>query len=334
MKLEEVMKIKEMLSEAFFKEINPSENPEELDNYYTASEIARRIDIRLDNKTMNEAMVSLGYKTFVEKAGVPTNPDNSAFVMKMFEDDEKNEKNYYIQVLWKKEELANINKLIMENPHFDEHKAKLVIENKKTVKTKLEEFTGLYDYVVLSVKKTGFSLNKDFVVYISYSICKKETGIVSSGYILLDDDIDEAKTERYLDENEFTGMAPYDYIGISVPTMDDCQYRDLFLPRVEALRSLYPIVKGKNVIFYNKSDENFIKRLFENEGIAYEHTYENIINGESHSFKDLIDWLEPKESFKLKDVFTRYKIMKNKSLGFQQDATMLNEVIIKVLNSY
>lgn len=102
MLLEDANKIIEMLKENEFNVIDLSENAESLDDYYTASEFARRIDIRLPIEIMSEALKSLGYKIYFEKVGLPSNPENSAVVLKYSEDDITGVKDYYIQCLWKK----------------------------------------------------------------------------------------------------------------------------------------------------------------------------------------------------------------------------------------
>lgn len=333
MLLEDANKIIEMLKENEFNVIDLSENAESLDDYYTASEFARRIDIRLPIEIMSEALKSLGYKIYFEKVGLPSNPENSAVVLKYSEDDITGVKDYYIQCLWKKEELENINHKIMTNEYFEQQKQPLIQKNKETISDILNSFKNMEDYVVLSLKKTGFNLKHDFIIYIAYTIFNKEKGLISSGYFLIDDDIDDIKIKRYLNKSETTGMSPFDYLKLQLPPMDDCNFRELFLSRLNVLRRLYSLTKRKNVVFYSDLDEKFLNKLFEKEELPREFIFSTIKN-RSFYFKDLIDWLEPKESYKLKDVYSRYQVNKKSNEGFQQDAIMLNELIYKVLKKY
>jgi hypothetical protein len=334
MTFDEATNIVNLLKEADFNVLNLSENPEEMEMYYTATEMARRIDVRLDSETMSKALLELGYKAYQDKVGLPTNPENSAIALKFSEDDTTGIKDYYIQCLWSKEELFTINKAIMGNYHFHEKKEELREKNKKTVSDLLNSFLEMEQYIVINVKKTGFNLKYDFILYLSYAIYNKSTnGIVSSGYLLIDDDLDDDKTERYTTKNEITDMSPFDYIKLQLPTMDDCNFRHLFLPRIDALRKIYSLTKGKNIVFYNDQEEKFINKLFDKEDLNEEYKFSYIKN-RTYFFKDLIDWLEPKESFKIRDVYRRYQINTNKGEGFQKDALMLNEAIFKVLNKY
>lgn len=334
MELEDIKKVIDMLKEADFNIVDMSENPDDIEMYYTASEIARRLDVRLDNETINKAMCELGYKTFYEKIGLPTNPENSSVTLKSFENEDTGEKDYYLQCLWDKSLLEDINGKIMNNSYFESKKIEIEAENNAKRNELLSDFQSLDEYVVMSVKKTGFNLKKDFIIYISYVIfSKSDKKILSSGYIFVDDDIDDEKINRYTEKNELTDMSPFDYIKIPLPTMDDSNFDSLFLDRLEALRHIYKISNKRNIIFYSEQEERFINKLFEKEDIPEDHLFKNV-KKRSFYFKDIVDWIESKESFKLRDIYNRYQIVENKGEGFKKDAMMLNYAIIKFLDKY
>lgn len=335
MKLEDSKKILEMLKEADFNILDLSEGFDELENYFTASEMARRLDVRLDSETMTKALTELGYKTYYEKVGLPSNPENSAVVLKYMEDELTGEKDYYIQCLWDRSVLPVINDKIMGNTYFEEQKKEIEKNNNIKRLELLNSFKDLNTYLVMSVKKTGFNLKKDFIIYISYLLFdKKENKIIGSNYILVDDDIDDEKINRYTFKNEVTDMSPFDYIKLPLPSMDDFNSHGNFKSRLDALREIYKISKGRNIIFANMQEELFINELFnKEEDISDEHSFSSI-KSRSFYFQELMDWLESKESFKMKDIYGRYGINSNKGDGFKRESMMLNDAIIKVLGKY
>jgi hypothetical protein len=334
-KLEESKKILEMLKEADFNILDLSECMDELDNYFTASEMARRLDVRLDIETMTKALTELGYKTYYEKIGLPSNPENSAVVLKYIEDEKTGEKDYYIQCLWDKEVLPAINEKIMNNVYFEPQKQEIESNNNIKREELLSNFNKLDTYLVMSVKKTGFNLKKDFIIYISYILFdKKENTIVNSGYILVDDEIDEEKIERYTSKNEITDMSPFDYISLPLPSMDDFNPHGEFKSRLDSLREIYKVSKGKDIIFANIQEELFINELFNKEEDISDEFRFSSIKGRTFYFQELVDWLESKESFKIKDIYKRYGVLSNKGDGFKRESMMLNEAIIKFLKRH
>ena len=61
MTLEEVNKLRELLLEHDFRELKPSEDYEVIsEEYLTAKQIARQLDVKLDQQTMNEALSTFG----------------------------------------------------------------------------------------------------------------------------------------------------------------------------------------------------------------------------------------------------------------------------------
>lgn len=321
----------EVLKENNFKELNYNENPEDFEHYLTAAEIAKKIDIRLTSEIINEALLSLGYKTFHNKIGLPANPDNSAFCMKMFEDEETLEKKYYIQCLWHESEVKNINEQIMSNEQFNEKKNDLINDNNKKINSILRAFKSIDDYITVSVKKTGFNPKQDFVIFISYSIYEKSNGLVNSGYIFIDDDLDDIKIDRYLKKNEISDMSPYDFIKIDLPLMDSYSNNLNFIDRKNSLRFLYKIFKDRNVIFYDQNEEVFIREMFKKENIPDYHNHRSSAK-KILFFKDYIDWIEPKESMKLKKVYKRHDISIVSNSGFAREALMLNHLVDKLTN--
>ena len=222
----------------------------------------------------------------------------------------------------------------MNNSYFEPKKIEIEAENNAKRDELLNDFRSLDEYVVMSVKKTGFNVKKDFIIYVSYVIySKSQNSILSSGYIFVDDDIDDEKIDRYTEKNELTDMSPFDYIKIPLPTMDDSNFDSLFLDRLEALRQIYKIAQKRNIVFYSEQEERFINALFEKEDIPEEYLFRNV-KRRSFYFKELVDWIESKESFKLRDIYTRYKIVENKGEGFKKDSMMLNYALIKFLDKY
>ena len=136
MTLEEAQKVADLLKENNFKEISLAENPEELENYLPAGEIARKLVVRLDGEAISKVLTELGYKTFVEKVGVPTNPENSAFTLKSTEDEETGVKKFYIQPLWHFTVIDQINEVIKQSAQFQPVKEEYEEKNKQTIEEK------------------------------------------------------------------------------------------------------------------------------------------------------------------------------------------------------
>lgn len=328
MTLEEVTAIRDLLLEHDFKELKPAEDMEIIsENYLATKEIARKLDVKLDTKTTNEALTAFGYKQYMEGTSVPTNPENSAFIIKAIENEDTGEKDYYIQNVWEKAVVEELNEYMNSNEEFKKQKQNVIKRNKKVKNEKLKYFSRDNSFVALSLKKTGFSLKKDFIISIGFAIVTNNK-IIKTGEILIDDDIDKKKEERYTKVDEIYEKSAFDYLKIKVPTMEDCTYKDKFIKRRDALKLIYKLVKNKDVIWHN-ADMNapFLQKLFEKEGnIPSRHCYYEIINEEG-CIREAFEWLEPKESDKLFDLANRHGIQRREK-GALADALLVANIAL------
>ena len=171
MTLEEVTAIRDLLVENNFKELKPAEDMELIsENYLTTKEIARKLNVKLDTKTTNEALTAFGYKQYLEGTSVPTNPENSAFMIKAIENEDTGEKDYYIQNVWENSIVEELNECMEQNEEFKKQKEEVIKRNKKIKNEKLRFFSRDSSFVALSIKKTGFSLKKDFIISLGFAI--------------------------------------------------------------------------------------------------------------------------------------------------------------------
>lgn len=324
--LDEVKQIANLLKENNFKEISFNETPDELDNYLSATEIARRLKYRLQSDEISQLLIDLGYKTFIEKVGVPTNPENGAFSIKFITDDETLERKYYIQSLWTTDVVNEINSIIDSDKNFLDKVPSIQERNKKVKELEINNFKSLGDFVSVVVKKTGFNEDKDFVIYLSLAVFK--SGQMVSNYVLpVNDGLDDEKIFYYYDKEPITGMSPFDYIKVDINSNNDSQ---ILLNRKDVLRSLYKILKGMDVVYYNIEESRFIKKMFESENIPKEHSYENII-GKEYNLKGVIDWLDEKQSLRIKDVYYRYQIpYDNSENKYLQESKRLGFLVEKI----
>lgn len=330
MNWKEISEVRDILREANFREILLAEAPQDIENYLTASEIARKLNTRLDSDEINQLLLELGYKNFINKIGVPNNPDNSAFAVKSIIDEDTQAKKYYIQALWHYNVVNEINEIMEKSEHFQ----KIKPEKEKNIFEKIEDinkkFERIDDYVAITVKKTGFNLQKDFVVYVSYTIIKNNN-LLENNVLFINDNIDQEKTEYYLQKDELTDAAPFDYIKIDLPTMSS---KFNFINRRDALRIIYKAILGQKVVFFDKEESRFIKKMFDDEGIPIESSYEKIIQ-EDFALKEIIDWNEPKQSLKLKKIYDRYNIepagTENK---YAYESKRLAKLTYRVLSKY
>ena len=326
MNLNDVLKIKEMLKDNNFKELDFNENPEDFENYYPSSEIARRLDYRLLGEEMSQVLSDLGYKTFVEKTGVPSNPENSAFAVKFITDDETLERKYYIQPLWDNSVIEQINETMEKNPEFLEKIPSIVERNKKEMKEKIKKFKIVGDFVSVVVKKTGFNEEKDFVIYVS--LAKYVNGELTDNLVLpLNDGIDDEKLTYYYEQEPLTEMAPFNYIRVNIKELME---NGVLLDRKEALRRIFKIINGQNLVYFNIEESRFLKKMFKDENIPEQYSYENIILGD-YDVKSVIDWIDQKKSLKIRDVYKRYDIPYDVNDDkFLQESKRLGMLIKKV----
>lgn len=326
MTLEEVTAIRDLLIENDFKELKPAEDMELIsENYLTTKEIARKLNVKLDTKTTNEALTAFGYKQYLEGTSVPTNPENSAFMIKAIENEDTGEKDYYIQNVWENSIVEELNECMEQNEEFKKQKEEVIKRNKKIKNEKLRFFSRDSSFVALSIKKTGFSLKKDFIISLGFAIVTNNK-IIKTGEILIDDDIDIEKEERYLKVDEIYEKSPFNFLKIKLPTMDDCTYKEKFIKRRDALKLIYKLIKNKDVIWHN-ADGNapFLQKLFEKEGdIPSRHCYYEIINEEG-CIREAFEWLEPKESDKLFDLANRHGIQRREK-GALADALLIANI--------
>ena len=328
MTLEEVTAIRDLLLEHDFKELKPAEDMEIIsENYLSTKEIARKLDVKLDTKTTNEALTAFGYKQYMEGTSVPTNPENSAFMIKAIENEDTGEKDFYIQNVWEKSIVEELNEYMNANAEFKKQKEDVIKRNKKIKNEKLKYFSRDSSFVALSLKKTGFSLKKDFIISIGFAIVTNNK-IIKTGEILIDDDIDKKKEERYTKVDEIYEKSAFDYLKIKIPTMEECTYKEKFIKRRDALKLIYKLIKNKDVIWHN-ADMNapFLQKLFEKEGnIPSRHCYYEIINEEG-CIREAFEWLEPKESDKLFDLANRHGIQRREK-GALADALLVANIAL------
>jgi hypothetical protein len=332
MTLEEVTAIRDLLLENDFKELKPSEDMEIIsENYLTTKEIARKLDVKLDAKTTSEALTAFGYKQYMEGTSVPTNPENSAFMIKAIENEDTEEKEYYIQNIWLKEIIEELNECMNQSEEFKKQKQDVIKRNKKIKNEKLRYFSRNSGFVAISLKKTGFSLKKDFIVSIGFAIVENNK-IIKTGEILIDDEIDEEKVDRYLKIDEIYEKSPYNFLKIKLPTMEDCTYKDKFIKRRDALKLVYKLIKNKDVIWHNADmHAPFLQKLFEKEGnIPSRHCYYEIINEEG-CIREAFEWLEPKESDKLFNLANRHGIQRREK-GALADALLIANISLYLRN--
>lgn len=333
MKLDEAQKIADLLKENNFKEVSMAENPEELENYLPAGEIARKLIVRLDGEAISKVLTELGYKTFVEKVGVPTNPENSAFALKSTEDEETGVKKFYIQPLWHYTVVEQINETVRQSQQFQPVKEEFEEKNKQTIEEKIKTFSQIDDYVAVVVKKTGFNINKDFTVFVSYAVIENNN-LVDNQMFFINDDIRPEKIEHYTTKDPLTDTAPFDFIKINLPSMDGCKNPEDFRDRRDVLRHMYKVLRGRNVVFYFKDESRFLKRMFDEEGIPAEHHYSNIIKAD-YGIRELIDWMEPKASLKIRKVYDRYQIANDTSENmYTQESKKLARLTFAALRKY
>lgn len=328
MTLEEVLKVKELLDENDFIEVT-GDNLELLDGYIPAGEIARKLMVRFDAKEMSTVLMELGYKNYVDKCPVPTNAENSAYMLKSFTDEDTQVEDFYIQCLWKRSVIDEINDVLQKDENFKTNRLpELQKENQKEKEFKIQNFKEITDYVAVVVKKTGFNINKDFAIYISYAEIKDKE-MVNNVFLPVNDGIDEERSEHYYAKNELTDMSPFDYIKINLPHVDPQQE---FMDRKDVLRKIYNDFKGKKIVFFNKEESRFIKKMFEEEGIPEAHAYESIIDSD-YGIKELIDWMNPNTDLKLKKVYEFYKIPFNKSENkYLQESKRLAQLTFRALS--
>lgn len=328
MKLEEVEKLRDLLLEHDFRELKPSEDFEVInENYLTAKQIARKLEVKLDQKTMNEALAAFGFKQWIEGAALPNDPENSAFIIKSIENDEGDSKDYYIQPVWEVSVVDVINTLMNESKEFREQKEEVIRKNKKIKNAKLQFFSKNTNFVALSMKKTGFNINKDFIVSIGFAVVENGS-VVKTGEMLVDDDLDKEKTDRYLEVDDIYEKSSYNFIKIKLPTMKDCSYANKFVSRRNVLRLLYKLIRNKDVVWHNAElNAPFLQKLFENEGnIPMKHCYNNIIANEC-CIREAFEWLEPKESDRLFDISNRHEI-KRREKGALADALLIANITL------
>jgi DNA polymerase III epsilon subunit-like protein len=326
MTLDEVNKIRELLLEHDFRELKPSEDFEVIsEDYLTAKEIARKLDIKLDMQSMNEALTGFGYKQWVEGASVPSNPDNSAFIIKSIENEEDDVKEYYIQPVWQNSVVSELDDFIASNEDFRKQKVEVIRKNKKIKNQKLKFFSSNADFVALYVKKTGFHIKKDFIVSIGFAVVE-DNQVVKTGEMLVNDDLDEEKTERYLHVDDIYEKSPFNFIKIKLPTMENCSYSSKFVSRRNVLRLVYKLIRNKDVVWHNADNSApFLQKLFENEGnIPLRHCYNEII-GEEVCLREAFEWLEPKESDRLFDISNRHSV-KRREKGALADALLIANI--------
>jgi DNA polymerase III epsilon subunit-like protein len=328
MTLEEVNKIRELLLEHDFRELKPSEDFEVIsEDYLTAKQMARKLEVKLDQQTMNEALSAFGFKQWIEGASVPSNPDNSAFIIKSIENDEGDSKDYYIQPVWDLSAIGDLNDLMNESVEFRKQKEEVIRKNKKIKNSKLQFFTKESNFVAISMKKTGFNIKKDFVVSIGFAVVE-DGAVVKTGEMLVDDDLDQEKTDRYLEVDEIYEKSSFNFIKIKLPTMPDCSYANKFVSRRNVLRLLYKLIRNQDVVWHNaENNAPFLQKLFENEGdIPLRHCYNEIISNEC-CVREAFEWLEPKESDKLFDISQRHEI-KRREKGALADALLIANITL------
>lgn len=299
----EIAEVRDTLRENNFREIILTDNPQDLENYYTAAEIARKLHVRLEPDDMNKALLELGYKNFINKIGVPVNQENSAFVVKSFTDEETGVKKYYIQVVWHFSVVDEINKIMAANPNFQNVKPQIEEKNHQKINEINEKFSKIGDFIAVTVKKTGFNINKDFVVYVSYTIIENNK-MTENNVLFIDDNVTPERVAYYLEKDELTDACPYDYMKVDLPHMNPKEH---FMDRKDALRILYSKLNGRTVLFYDKEESRFLKKMFEEAEIPADFHYDNIIK-QDFSLKELVDWNEPKLSLKLKKVYERHSV--------------------------
>lgn len=328
MTLEEVNKLRELLLEHDFRELKPSEDYEVIsEEYLTAKQIARQLDVKLDQQTMNEALSTFGFKQWIEGASVPSNPDNSAFIIKAIENDEGDSKDYYIQPVWDFSVISDLNDLMNESVEFRKQREEVIRKNKKIKNSKLQFFTKKSNFIALSMKKTGFNIKKDFIVSIGFAVVE-DGAVVKTGEMLVDDDIDQEKTDRYLEIDEIYEKSSFNFIKIKLPTMPDCSYANKFVSRRNVLRLVYKLIRNKDVVWHNaEQNAPFLQKLFQNEGdIPLRHCYNDIIADEC-CIREAFEWLEPKESDKLFDLSNRHEI-KRREKGALADAMLIANIAL------
>lgn len=333
MRLEEIQELRNFLLENDFKELKPSEDSEVINEEYVSNkDISRKLEVKLDTKTVNDALTTFCFRTYYNGAYIPTNQDNSAFIIKAVEDEETDEKNFYIQPVWKKEIIKELDDLMNQSEQFIALKNEILERNKKIKNEKLKAFARDVDFVALAIKKTGFNLNKDFIISIGYAVVE-DNKIIKHGQLLVNDDIDEEKTLRYTAVDEIYGKSAFDFIRITLPTMPDCRYKDKFYTRLNALKLLQKIINNKHVIWHGANEKApFLERLFEREEeeIPENKRYNSLISSES-CVKEAFEWLEPKESDSLFDIGVRCGIQRREK-GALSDAILTADIAIYLRN--
>jgi len=328
MTLEEVNKIRELLLEHDFRELKPSEDFEVIsEEYLTAKQIARKLEVKLDQKTMNEALSAFGFKQWVEGSSVPSNPENSAFIIKSIESEEGDSKDYYIQPVWELSVVEELDSLMNESAEFRKQKEEVIKKNKKIKNAKLQFFSKDSDFVAISMKKTGFNLKKDFIVSIGFAVVK-DGEVIQTGEMLVDDDLDQEKTDRYLEIDDIYEKSSYNFIKIKLPTMPDCNYANKFVSRRNVLKIIYKLVRNQDIVWHSAElNAPFLQQLFRNESdIPLRHCYDEIISSEN-CIREAFEWLEPKESDRLFDISNRHEI-KRREKGALADALLIANITL------
>lgn len=333
-------KIINLLKENDFLEIN-QDNIEKKDNYYTSNEISRLLEVRLDHKSTDQLLLACGLKTYIEKKGVPANPEKTAFIVRYREKEISDEDDSYVEnddivyepyivPLYHKSVIGDMNEFLINNEQFSSIK-KEIIENNYKEKVKVVDYfkKNTNNYVYVDVVTSGYSLKNDFVIMVSF-IEVENSEIINKEYLMIDDDIDTKKSNRYYFVNEKTGMSPYDYIKIDLPYTENNQYK--FVSRINALRYIYKKTVNKNACFYNESAFNFIQKMFESEDLIKNST-PNIVKNIVY-LNDYLDWNEEKQSIKPKDLFEKYGIIKNKNNGLLAKAMAMVELAEKSKKNY
>ena len=260
----ELNEVVQLLKENDFNYIDLDDDPTALDRYYTAGQLMYNINQPIDIKILYEALQGIGVIRFYEGHQIPNSPDFTAFTV--IKDQDENDK---ILILYNPSILDELLSVLNENEFFLKFMAD---ENQKQMNL-IQESKKLTS---IAIDTTGGSFKTDKIITIA--LVSIENGIKKEAIIWVDNNWNDVDIKRYTTPKIQGKKSTFDFLNIPLPGMSG-SLNHPFIDIRKALRIVYAYTNKSCLIVEKKGTIDFVKALFDSQGINENHHIDNNIKG-------------------------------------------------------